>query len=51
MARIGVLHAINTGRRGAPRAGNQSRNIEQNAQAPAFGFAGILTRKTRTQPG
>jgi hypothetical protein len=51
MARIGVLHTINTGRRRAACAGNQSRHIEQNAQVPAFGFAGIIALKACARPG
>jgi hypothetical protein len=45
-----MLHAIYAGGRGTPCAGNQSRHIEQNAQAPALGFAGILAPKARERP-
>ena len=50
MPGIGMLHAINAGGRSTPCAGNQSRNIEQNAQAPALGFAGNPAPKARERP-
>jgi hypothetical protein len=50
MARIRMLHAINAGRRGAACTRDQSRNVEQNAQARAFGFPGMFAAKARRKP-